>query len=98
MGQQGCQEGLLADSFVEIKEEEVKLLQENLQGTGAIDSYTIKKGDHVLIRESFQYDDCHNLIQKSIDDGNSQKIMVNYILRQEQPFCEHQEHRHFYSL
>lgn len=42
--------------------------------------------NHIMIRESFQYDDCNNLIQECIDDGKAQKRITNYTLRQEQPF------------
>lgn len=45
-----------------------------------------KDGNRILLRESFQYDDSNNLIQKCIDDGNGQKRITNYTLRQQQPF------------
>jgi RHS repeat-associated protein len=59
---------------------------EYLPKTDLITLKCIKDGSRTLIRESFQYDDCHNLIQKSIDDGGSQKRITQYALRQQQPF------------
>ena len=59
---------------------------EYLPNTDLLTLKLIKAGNRVLLRESLQYDDCNNLMQKSIDDGNGQKRITNYILRQEQPF------------
>jgi RHS repeat-associated protein len=59
---------------------------EYLPKTDLVTLKLIKDGNRVLIRETFQYDDCHNLTQKCIDDNNSQKRITNYILRQQQPF------------
>ena len=59
---------------------------EYLPKTDLLTLKIIKDGNRVLIRESFQYDDCNNLTQKCIDDGNAQKRITNYLLRQEQPF------------
>ena len=41
------------------------------------------------MRELYIYDDCNNLIQKILDDGEDayeQRMVANYILRQEAPF------------
>jgi RHS repeat-associated protein len=59
---------------------------EYLPDTNLVTLKLTKEGDRILVRESFQYDAHHNLIQKSIDDGNRQKIITDYILRQEPPF------------
>ena len=59
---------------------------EYLPNTNLVTLKLIKDRDHLLVRESFQFDDCHNLIRKSTDDGNSQKMITGYILRQQQPF------------
>ncbi len=59
---------------------------EYLPKTDLITLKLIKEGNRTLIRESFQYDDCNNLIQSCVDDGESQKRVTQYILRQQQPF------------
>ena len=59
---------------------------EYLPETDLITLKIIQDQNHIVIRESFQYDDCNNLIQECIDDGQAQKRITNYILRQEQPF------------
>ncbi|MGE5196252.1 MAG: hypothetical protein ACM3JI_02855, partial [Anaerolineae bacterium] len=55
-----------------------------------------KEKDRILIREFYEYDDCHNLIKKMRDDGNSEepsdiatvteRLITNYRLRQQAPF------------
>ena len=57
-----------------------------LPNTNLITLKLLKEGDRILTRECFQYDDCHNLIQKGIDDNSSQKRWIDYRLRQEEPF------------
>ncbi len=59
---------------------------EYLPQTDLITLKLIKNGNRTVIRESFQYDDCNNLVQKCIDDGGSQKRVTQYTLRQQQPF------------
>lgn len=59
---------------------------EYLPNTNLITLKLVKAGERILMREQNLYDDCNNLVQRSIDDGSSQKIMIHYILRQEQPF------------
>ena len=59
---------------------------EYLPKTDLITLKCIRDGSRTLIRESFQYDDCNNLMQKCIDDGGSQKRIIQYALRQQQPF------------
>jgi len=69
----------------EIEEGKITLF-EYLPNTNLVTLKLVKDGDHLLIRESFLYDDCHNLIRKSIEDGKGQKRITDYILRQNQPF------------
>ncbi len=59
---------------------------EYLAHTNLVTLKRIKEGDRILIQESFHYDDCHHLIQKSSDDATAQKLITNYLLRQQQPF------------
>jgi len=59
---------------------------EYLPNTNLVTLKLTKNRDRLLIRESLKYDDSNNLIQKSIDDGNAQKMITEYILRQQQPF------------
>ena len=59
---------------------------EYLPKTDLLTLKVTKDGNRVLLRESFQYDDSNNLTQKSIDDGNGQKRITNYTLRQQQPY------------
>ncbi len=64
--------------------------------TNLITSKLTKDGDKILLREFSKYDECHNLIQKIADDGESgdetnlsgvtQRTLTNYLLRQEAPF------------
>jgi RHS repeat-associated protein len=64
---------------------------EYLPNTNLVTLKLTKDRDRLLIRESLKYDDSNNLIQKSVDDGNTQKMTTEYILRQQQPFLHMQE-------
>ncbi len=47
--------------------------------------YTCDK-THVLITESWKYDDSHNLVEYALDDGLSSKRITRYHLREQAPF------------
>ncbi|MBN1914750.1 MAG: RHS repeat protein, partial [Parachlamydiales bacterium] len=67
-----------------------------LKGTNLITSKLIKNKNDIILREFWTYDDCHNLIEKVLDDGKSknsddltevtERHKITYILRQSAPF------------
>ncbi len=67
-----------------------------LPNTNLITSKLTKKGDEILLREFFVYDDCHQLIREISDDGSgeslddlssmTQRTQKRYTLRQSSPF------------
>ncbi|MDN3507014.1 MAG: hypothetical protein P0S96_07285 [Simkaniaceae bacterium] len=67
-----------------------------LKGTNLITSKFIKDGNRIIQREFWTYDDCHNLIEKISDDGQSEnpddlngvtdRHKTSYALRQSTPF------------
>lgn len=57
-----------------------------LPNTNLVTEKLTKAGDAFLTRETFQYDDCNNLIRKSVGDGASKELITEYTLRQQQPF------------
>lgn len=57
-----------------------------LPDTNLVSSKLTKDGDKLLIQESFEYDDCHNLVCKTISDGVGQQTITRYFLREQAPF------------
>jgi RHS repeat-associated protein len=66
-------------------EEGKTTLFEYLPNTNLVTLKLTKERDRILLRESVHYDDCHNVIRKSVGDGNGQMRMIDYILRSQQP-------------
>ncbi|MFZ0565611.1 MAG: hypothetical protein WAM28_05455, partial [Chlamydiales bacterium] len=67
--------------------EEGKLASfEYLPNTNLITTKLTKDGNQLLIRESFEYDDCHNLVCKKISGGTGQQTTTRYVLREQAPF------------
>lgn len=69
----------------EKKEDGPTTLYTYLPNTNLITAKTIKDGEKILLQEIHDYDDCHNVICKTIDDGIEYKV-TEYIPRKEQPF------------
>ncbi len=67
-----------------------------LPNSNLVTSKITKDGDRILLREFSKYDDCHNLVQNILDDGESsdesilagvtERTITNYTLRQQAPF------------
>ncbi len=62
------------------------IIFEYLPNTSLVTLKLIKDRDNLLVVESCEYDDCHNLVRKSVGDGKTQKMITEYVLRQQQPF------------
>ncbi|MCH9609385.1 MAG: hypothetical protein S4CHLAM45_05260 [Chlamydiales bacterium] len=65
---------------------------EYLPETNLVTEKCIKGEGYVLIRESYQYDKCHNLIRKTIGDDTSYEKITVYSLRQQAPFLHMPEY------
>ena len=69
---------------------------EYLPGTNLVTAKLIKNQDKTLLREFYDYDDCHNLIRMTLDDGSGnnptdlsevgQRTIKEYHLRLQDPF------------
>lgn len=79
-----------------------------LPSTNLVTAKFTKERDKILIREFFDYSDCNNLDEKTIDDGAtedktnlegvSQRTLTRYIPRQEAPFLHMPEWVEEHSL
>jgi len=85
-----------------------KYVYQYLPNTNLITAKFIQKNQKILKREFYDYDDCCNLICKILDDGDSidkndiqhvtERHILRYVLRQQQPFLHMCEWREEYYL
>ena len=80
----------------EVTEEGKTTTWEYLPETNLVTAKLIKDQDKILLREFYDYDDCHNLIRMTLDDGCGndpadlsevgQRTIKEYHLRQQNPY------------